>query len=118
VVGLITGLIAAALVLSLVVGTVRIAGRKGRPSRLSGAAGTWLADLNALLQPQQPTPEAIQKAKEQGEEDDDEADDRDPPELIALGFGDHPDDGLRFGRPLTDEDRRHLAVLDEPEPPG
>lgn len=92
---LIAGLIMFGLAVSLVIGTVHIARRKGRPSRLSGAAGNWLSDINALLQPQQPTPEALQKAKEKGEEDDDEGDDADSPELIALGGGDHPDDGLR-----------------------
>lgn len=116
-VGLIAGLFAAALLFVLVIGTIRIAGRKGRPSRLSGAAGHWLAEVNALLQPQQPTAEAIQKAKEKGEEEDDEGDDRDSPELIALGFGDHPDDGLRYGRPLTPAERRRLSPVEHEPPP-
>ena len=95
--GIIAGLFVFGLAVALVVGTVQIARRKNRPSRLSGAAGNWLADINAMLQPQQPTPEALQKAKEKGEEDEDEGDDEDSPELIALGGGDHPDDGLRGG---------------------
>lgn len=94
---LIAGLFMFGLALALVIGTVHIARRKTRPSRLSGAAGNWLADINAMLQPQQPTPEALQKAKEKGEEDDDDGNDDEPPELIALGGGDHPDDGLRRG---------------------
>jgi hypothetical protein len=89
---LVLALIPFGVLAALVVGTVRIAGRKTGQGRLSGAAGNALSEINAMLQPQQPTAEEVQKAREN---EDDEADDEDPPEAIALGGGDYPDDGLR-----------------------
>ncbi|MCX4241112.1 hypothetical protein [Paraliomyxa miuraensis] len=70
--------IAIGLPVLVVVGIRRMGGVRGGRGGVSSGVANWLADVNAMLQPQQPTAEVLRRAKEADEEREGEGDDEDP----------------------------------------
>jgi hypothetical protein len=80
-------------VVALVVVAVRRTSRLGRAGHgVSSGVANWLADINAMLQPQRPTAEVITQAKDGEEEHDDEGDDKEPGRRVKPGPGAAPGD--------------------------
>lgn len=75
---IIAGLIVVALLVVIVIALRRIGWLGKTDYPVSSGIANWLADINAMLQPQQPTAEVIAQAQQQEDEDEDDGDGNDP----------------------------------------